>query len=119
MCLNCGSNVKCNLCTGVDYLEACSKDFQKVGYMHEHARLEGSGGMLPHEKKIRCSGIAFQDRNRAVVASYVVCRVSHPVFCLYLLVTKPADIKFLQEQVVRRMAGWLTNGPGCSVAISM
>ena len=69
MCLNHGSNVKCNLCTGMDYHEACSKDFQKVGYMHEHTRLEGSGGMLPHGKN-RCSGIAFQDRSRAVVAMW-------------------------------------------------
>ena len=48
------------------------------------------------------------------------CRVVHLVFACILFfcmdITKPADIKFLREQVVSRTAGVVTNGPGCSVA---
>ena len=75
------------------------------------------------EKKnclLRLLLLPFWNRSRAVVAMWSAeyCTQFLPVSYPYLDVTNPADIKFLQGSVVRRTAGGVTNGLGCSVSAS-
>ena len=54
--------------------------------IHKHARLEGSGGMLPQEifKKIRCSEVVSEDISgwKQSRSSYMARGVLHPIFWL-------------------------------------
>ena len=58
---------------------------------HKHARLGGSGGMLPREFfKIRCTEIASVDilGQKQSRNSYMACGVLHPMFgcpCMHVL----------------------------------
>ena len=57
--------------------------------MHKHARLGGSGGMLPLEifhklDALRLLLRPFWDRSKTIVALYMAPNVLHPIFgCLY------------------------------------
>ena len=77
--------------------QARSQDFLEGG-LHKHARVGGSGGMLPQENvEIRCSEIASeailgQKQSRS---SYMARGELHPIFGC------PHDFEFPREKLLR------------------
>ena len=73
-------------------------------YTDKRARLEGSGGMLPH-LEIRCSEIASEAilGHRQSHSSYTARGVLHPIFGCprSYAFAKPADFEFPREKVLR------------------
>ena len=70
--------------------------------MHKCGRLGKSGGMIPQGNfvKIRCFEIvseAILDKSRVVVATWIAENFRLSIYTF----TKPADIKFAREKVLR------------------
>ena len=70
-------------------------------YMHKHARLGGSGGMLPKKNFIRCSEIASeailgQQQSRC---SYMDRGVLHPIFgCSRMCLLSQLTLNFQERR---------------------
>ena len=67
--------------------------------MHKHARVGGSGGMLPEEiLEIRCFEAVLGQKESRIVATWLI------KYCIQFLamhLLKLADIKFSREKVLR------------------
>ena len=84
-------------------------------YMHKHASLGKSGGMLPMKfLEIRCSEIAWGAvtlGQKQSHSSYMARKVLHPIFgCPYMHLLCQLTLNFHESTMVDRTAGGVTDG---------